>query len=462
VSGTRDERGAVLVLFVIVLTVMIAFAALAIDLGFAREKKRQVQNATDAAALAAAQKVPQLVAADSDAQALALRNVEGATPNWSTCTDAQALPTNAGHRCISFDTSYTEARVRMPSLDIPTFFARLIGVAKIPESAVAVAAVVPAGFGTIEPFAFFAGTADERCLKTGASGNYPTGACSGPTTGNFGTLDVYQYGNAILGTARRCGNGAQQVRLENNIATGIDHQVTVYQGRTLDETGCPPGPNTLATRTGNVVGDFDTGMLHGTAATFDDGQAARLQRGPYQKARVGGVNIDNKPLWEFIDPNATNIPVTCRRSAFNGLNVTQAHQQLQRCFSDYRAGNGAYGVLFGANTTTESGLDVFDIQLSPRFAYMPKFAASSPPNGNSNLPVTGFQAVFVQTLYGGCNSGNGCYIAFEPGPWNTTSQGASNDNADALTAWVFAPGMLPAGVDLPWNIGSSATVQLVK
>jgi len=459
----RDERGAVLVMFTIVLTVLVAFSALAIDLGYAREKKRQVQNAADAAALAAAQSLPSTAGADSTAQTTVGQNLTGVTPNWSTCTDTQKLTNIASSACISYDTSYTQVRVRVPTLTVPTFFGKAIGFNHITESAAAVASIGVAGFGTIEPFSMFTGgTGDERCLKTGASANFPTGACSGPATGNFGTLDVFQYGNSAIPTVRRCGNGQQSTRLENNIAIGVDHEITVFNGTTVTENGCPPGPNTLAVRTGNVVADFDTGVLHGSAGTFDDGQPARLQRGSYPKAKVGGVNVDNKPLWEFIDPNATGIPASCRRSVFSGLNRTQAHQQLQQCFTDYRTG-GYHGVLFGANTSTEKPLDLYDIQLSPRFAYVPTFAGSQPPNGNSSaLAVTGFQAVYVQTLYGGCNGSGTCSIDFDPGSWNTGSMGAANDNAQALTAWVIPPGMLPAGVDAPWHVGSSAIVELIK
>jgi hypothetical protein len=447
-----------------VLTVLVAFSALALDLGFGREKKRQVQNAADAAALAAAQALPSASSADSTAQTVTGQNIDKATWNWSTCTDSQALVNTAGHACISFDTSYTQARVRVPNITLPTFFAKAIGVDSLTVNAAAVARVGVAGFGTIMPFSMFTGgTSDERCLKSVASNNFPTAPCNGPTTGNFGTLDVNQYGNSAIPTQRRCqGSGQSKLRLENNIAIGVDHEITVFNGTTVTETNCPAGPNTLAVLTGNVPNEFDLGILHGSSSTFDDGEPARLQRGDDQKATVGGVSVDNKPLWEFIDPSATGIPPTCQRSGFNGLDRDQAHQRLADCFLDYRT-QGATGVLFGANTSTEKPLDLYDIQSSPRFAYVPTFAGSGPPSGaSSDLAVTGFQPIFVQTLYGGCTGSGTCDIDFDPGPWNTAPQGASHTDAEAATAWVIPPSMLPAGLSAPWTVGSTATVELTK
>lgn len=55
----RDESGQVLVLFALLITVIFGFAALAIDVGGMVVEKSKVQNAADAAALAAAQDLPE-------------------------------------------------------------------------------------------------------------------------------------------------------------------------------------------------------------------------------------------------------------------------------------------------------------------------------------------------------------------------------------------------------------------
>jgi len=55
----QGERGQIVILFAAALAVMIGFAALAIDIGFFTEAKREVQNDADAVALAAVRELPQ-------------------------------------------------------------------------------------------------------------------------------------------------------------------------------------------------------------------------------------------------------------------------------------------------------------------------------------------------------------------------------------------------------------------
>jgi hypothetical protein len=141
--------------------------------------------------------------------------------------------------------------------------------------------------------------------------------------------------------------------------------------------------------------------------------------------------------------------------------------QLEQCFVDYEAGplgNGVHytGVVFSANTNpfgAEVPIDLYDIQLSPRFAYVPQFTQSVPPNGSSsNLNIASFRAIYMWDLY--YNNGSS---DFAPGPWNTSSQGASNDNAVAMTAWVFDNNMLPESLrGNPSSVGQNNYVQLVK
>ena len=353
---------------------------------------------------------------------------------------------------------------------LPTTFGKVLGVNSIRVHAAAEAQIVSAGLGTLQPFALYSGGGVEACLKTG--GATPDPICNN-TTGNFGTLDVSMYGNAALGTLTRCGNSQQAVRLSNNVAIGIDHVVTTYAGGEVRDGCGNAGPNTLQTRTGNAQSEFDTGMLHGSGASFDDGQPARLQRGNGAKASAAGA-LDRQRSSLAVHPlrrASWAPPSTCRRSVFDSLLATTAaanqktvlHAALNQCFSDYRSGAGCggscTGTVFAANGSSEEPLDLYDIQLSARFVYVPKFAQSTAPNGASYLHVIGFQPVFLQRLYGGCNA-NTCSTDFEPGPWNTGSNGQSNDKANAVTALVIAPGMLPAGLDKPFVIGTTAFVQL--
>ena len=188
-----------------------------------------------------------------------------------------------------------------------------------------------------------------------------------------------------------------------------------------------------------------------------------------------GRQLDNKPLWEFIpETTLSGVPASCQRSTFDGLLAlsypTPAAKQvalqtaLEQCFTDYEAGNYT-GVVFGANTDPfgpESPVDLYDIQLTPRFAYVPQFVQDVPPNGSSSdLNIAEFRAIFMEDVYGQCSSG--CGVDFAPGPWNTAPLGGGNVNAEAMTAWVFPPTMLPLGLrGNPAAVGQNTYVQLIK
>jgi hypothetical protein len=333
--------------------------------------------------------------------------------------------------------------------------------------------VVGAGFASIEPYALFSGfTAGLACLKQGPSG-HRIATCDDPSTGNFNLLDVTQYGNATLNTPQRCGNSFQRARIIDNIAIGSDHMFTVYNGTELDDGCGQPGPNTIPPRTGNDVSAFDTGLVHGASTDTSDGGGARLKRGQYPKANVLGTQLDNKPLWEFIpEQTLANVPDSCQRATFDDLlEATPSSQQqttmqaaLEQCFADYEAGHYT-GPVFTANTNPfgkEVPVDLYDIQLSARFAYVPQFVQSTPPNGSSsNLNIAAFRPIFMEDVYAGCS--DSCNVDFSPGPWNTGTLGSADQNAAAMTAWVFPAGMLPSGLaGNPAAVGQNTYVQLVK
>lgn len=463
-----------LVLTALMMVVLLGFAALTVDVGYGYEQHRQVQNSADAAALGAAQDLPDLTSTANDAESLSQTNLPHGTFPWSSCTDSSSLAVVSQQTgCVSYDSSFTRVRVRLPQQSFPTFFGRVIGVNHISTWAGATARIVGAGFGSIEPFALFSGfTAGLACLKQGPSG-HRIASCDDPSTGNFNLLDITQYGNATLNTPQRCGNSFQRARVIDNIAIGADHQFTIYNGTELDDGCGQPGPNTIPPRTGNDVSAFDTGLVHGQASDTSDGGGARLTRGQYPKTDVMGADLDNTPLWQFIpEQTLQNVPSSCQRSVFDNLVATTpvAQQEttlqaaLETCFTDYEAG-GYTGVVFGAQTNPfgkSVPVDLYDIQYSPRFAYVPQFLQSTPPNGSSsNLNISAFRAIYIEDVYAGCS--NSCGVDFAPGPWNTGPLGSSNQNAQAMTAWVFPQGMLPSTLSGdPDSVGQNTYVQLIQ
>jgi Flp pilus assembly protein TadG len=150
----RSESGQALVIFALFLPVLIGFGALVIDVGNLYAQKRFVQNAADAAVLAAAQDLPDTAAAQAQAQSYVTRN-------------------GGGTAVVSFPDS-TTIHVTV-TRHVPTYFAKLFGISTwdIPASATAKrAASGPAAL----MFAHNSDTSTTNCKKvlqiTGTSNRF--------------------------------------------------------------------------------------------------------------------------------------------------------------------------------------------------------------------------------------------------------------------------------------------------
>ena len=154
-------------MFAVLASVLMVTAALVVDLGFARDVKRQSQTTADAAALAAANVLypesglctadpapgvpPCMVDAVNAAQAYA--GVNFGPSDWAGCTDDGAYYVPPGSTpCISFtDETETDAllaqptrvRVVVPDRDVPTGLGVLAGVEEVTVSTSARAALDP-------------------------------------------------------------------------------------------------------------------------------------------------------------------------------------------------------------------------------------------------------------------------------------------------------------------------------
>jgi Flp pilus assembly protein TadG len=139
----RDDGAVALIVVLLTSMVFIGLSSLVVDLGMARDTRRQAQNAADASALAAGN-VLYLTGTASVANAIAAAklyattNYGVGTADWAACTDASALayhlPVTA---CISFDnsTAPTTVRVKVPVRQVLTPFAGIWRVSSVPVSA---------------------------------------------------------------------------------------------------------------------------------------------------------------------------------------------------------------------------------------------------------------------------------------------------------------------------------------
>lgn len=153
----RGERGAVAMIVAVSAVALFVFAALVVELGLARDTRRQAQNGADAAALAAANKLyddlggVNLVAAVDEAKQYALENYGVPLTAWGACTDSAPggyQPAAGETGCVTFSPNLTrplEVRVRIPNRDVETPFGGLADVDSVTVGAIAHARVAPGG-----------------------------------------------------------------------------------------------------------------------------------------------------------------------------------------------------------------------------------------------------------------------------------------------------------------------------
>ena len=117
--------------------------------------------------------------------------------------------------------------------------------------------------------------------------------------------------------------------------------------------------------------------------------------------------------------------------------------------------------MFSRNSSTRDEPDLYDIQYTSRFGYVPQMDEDF-PNGNKTVHILRFRAIFLQRLLGAC-SGEQLRPDFEPGLG--INKACSPQDAEAITAFVFAADMLPNGLaqtDAPFEIGKNRFVRLIR
>lgn len=136
---TSDEDGAVAVIVALFMIVLLAFAALTVDLGIAWAERRQDQTAVDAAVMAGAIEYVRSNPTDADVVALVQDYVErnigypADATGWSGCpAPTDGFAPLAGNNCVSLKlagtiSNATLLKVRLPDQVIETSFAKLIG-----------------------------------------------------------------------------------------------------------------------------------------------------------------------------------------------------------------------------------------------------------------------------------------------------------------------------------------------
>lgn len=137
-ARTRDDAGLALLMTAGAMVALLVVAALVIDIGYAKQMRREAQASADASALAAGQVMAgdgTYVAAATAAREIADSNLGALdAADWTGCTDpdrpdnyrlvaATAVVTG---ECVSFDPTAHLVRVVLPTIDSPSFFGRVV------------------------------------------------------------------------------------------------------------------------------------------------------------------------------------------------------------------------------------------------------------------------------------------------------------------------------------------------
>jgi hypothetical protein len=472
-KSVRDERGAAAVLIAMSLFLLMGIAAIAIDLSVGFNERRQDQTAADVGVMAGAvDTLASNITIRDQILDFTRRNVVSEYTDaewqalWESCEDPERADLNAEGfsfapapppagwatptgdlECISFDGGGF-VRVKLPSLAFATSFGRVLGVDELETSADAIARIGSRGGGGILPFGLLSTASDGQhvCLRD-ASGGHAEEPCDGPDSGNFGALESPHYGTQPDGPAQNCTGSPKKDVLAVNIAYGIDHRIALdADGNPSNEVRdtCSEMDNGLAPDTLNTFTGLSNGTQEGLATGPVPGGiiAPRLQQGANPKRSVYGHPLDDKPLWEYIDPGVTSgIPAICQRSTFtpspinlvdwDGDGTLDEHnswEHLSACLTAYVA---------GGHTTQ---LFVESLDESPRFAYVPQFWEDSFGSGNSWRHILRFKATWLQATWW---RKGGTTTVFHPGEPGTFS-GGGNWSLVQLSGILIPDAALPA------------------
>lgn len=508
-STCRGDAGITMILFALTLVILMIFAAFAVDVSGVYSARRADQNGADASSLGGLQTLFASGMNDGQVEAKVVELARASVGDqvlsydWNSCslTDDDLVDTVVnGKSCITTTPGRDILQVKLPTQDYRGGFAKVAGV-DLRHSAFAIAGVESIGLGGVLPLPMKngAGGGDGYvCVRTGPGGALDSiPPCEKNDTGGFGNVDFELW-------REDCPNGTPKDIWAVNVARGVDHILSLYgsgkqpHGTTprTDQDLCPgtvqQRPNAARTPSTNgvtpqtVADAFFNGLAGGTPGRLALNAGNELADN--DRTTIGTTSVDNNGLWEFITPgldsSTSNVPESCEEHNFipgdselppaletyfaspGVSSVDRLRILLQRCVSHYNGANGGVftagipgladkgscgvnrdqpctGVVFGKDTDpTKAG---YDIQFTPRFAYVPELDVSTPPGANT-VYFHAFRAVFIQRVFAGqCSSS--CSWSFEPNPISTPTPAYPADSkAAGVTVFVIPPSSLPGGL----------------
>ncbi|HET9731330.1 MAG TPA: Tad domain-containing protein [Acidimicrobiales bacterium] len=230
--GGRDENGAVLVIWVVALTVLLLFVGVAVDLGNLSQTVRLSQNSVDSAALLGAQELGLNTSATqmvTDVEAQFVKNYPAASSwNWGNCVAVGGFTYVGGQSCVGYATTATGTivvDVVIPKDNKVAF----TGFSSRAQSSVSVnvsaqASVQSPGGIALLPIGITstAGGGGEFCIK---GGNGKVSCGSKIAAGDQGAIDSPRLRTFTSATDNGSGNDDTTTI---DVAIGLDHSLQVF------------------------------------------------------------------------------------------------------------------------------------------------------------------------------------------------------------------------------------------
>jgi hypothetical protein len=434
-----EESGATALLIAGAMVLLMGLIAVAVDIGFGLAERRIDQTGVDAAALAGSLEL--VISDEADGLEAALNRVYGIVDEnlnrsvpysaWASCTDADELfytsltdlGASNGSDCVSLSEDFNTFRVRLPDQVLDTYFATVIGSDTVSVNAAAEAERnAEFGGGGDIPFYVVDGTAvgAELCIKTGTGSN-GFESCGSPSSGNFGDFEPYFYGPISGDLSTICNKAITPQPLARSIAMGIDHEFSRFApfpggNERVNGSWCPsvPGPllpNTIQPGSGYSDADITDGLVMGGSWPGSQSFDGRLTRSDAVvtaqdtgTATIFGHDIDNRPLWDYLDLSVINPSMpNCdyfSDSANRGHVPTSPAADVVSTYMDRRT--HLIDCMAEAMSATPSPVRLFtaDILDTPRLGAAPALWEDHyPPNNNYHMHIKGLSPIFIDSLY---------------------------------------------------------------
>jgi Flp pilus assembly protein TadG len=266
-ARARDDAGAIAVIVAMFSVVMFALAAMVVDLGVARETRRESQNAADAAALAGAGELYDdagglhVGTAIDVVKAYAASNAGTTDPDWAGCTTtlpagwtATAAGTSSGTSCIAFDsaTQPTTIQVVMPAKRTAAVFGGAIGFDGVDVRALAQASTAQTTKRACALCVSGMLQVDNGDITVSGGGDLAAG---GGTVKNNGSILVKDGGAILFQNTPNPGSGSSY---SPQPATGAP--VDPFAGTAMPTSFGPPASSDSVTCGASGVGFLDPGV----------------------------------------------------------------------------------------------------------------------------------------------------------------------------------------------------------